>query len=545
MTVQTLVNKTQNTILSAAFIISASSGIGALLGVIKNRLLAHHFGVSKELAIFYTSDYIPGLLYSVLIVGAVSTVFIPIFSSLLKIDKNTAYKTASSIINSVLILFLCLGSVIIVFSPQIFNLISLNKFTETDASLGSNLMRIMTVSQMLLVAGSLTTSILQSYKYFLIPALAPIVYNIGMIMGIIILSPVFGIYGPAVGVLFGAAMHFIIQIPILKNTGFIYLLDIDIKDSNFNKMMSLIPSRIGSVLIANLIQTINNSLAIFISSASVITLKFANQLQGFPVALFGFSIASASLPTLSSEGENKDLSSFKKTLITSFHQMMFLVMPLSMILFILRVPVVRLVYGVSNFPWEATLETASVLSIFSFSIFAQSANYLLTRSFYALKDTKTPLILSIATSALNIAISLLLIKVFKFGIWSVAFSYSVTSILDTVILLYLLGTKTGGIETSNIFNPFAKISISTLLMGLTLYIPIKLLDQVIFDTTRTINLLILTSIAGICGVITYLLFTKIFKVEEIELLYKILRKLKITKDSAGTEISPVTETPAE
>jgi putative peptidoglycan lipid II flippase len=522
-----------------------STGFGAILGVIKNRLLAYKFGVSSELAVFYTADFIPSLLYSVLIVGAVSTVFIPIFTSLLKKSRDEAFKTASTIINSTLIFFLLVGTIIVIFAPFMFKVVSLNQFDAKDTITGANLMRLLVISQMFLVCGSLATSILQSFKYFLIPALAPVVYNLGILLGIVFLSPRMGIYGPAVGVIIGAVIHFAIQIPLLKSAGFKFSLSLNLKDVGFAKTLSLIPPRIASVLIANLVQTINNSFAILISTSSVIVLKFANQLQGFPINLFGFSIAAASLPTLSSEGESKDLTAFKKTFLTSFHQMMFLVLPLSMILFILRVPVVRIVYGVSNFPWETTLETASVLAIFSFSIFAQSANYLITRSFYALKDTVTPVFVAVITSIINVAFSAFLVVVLKYNVWAVAFSYSITSLFDMLILLYLLDRKIGRLGNKELFGPFAKISVSAILMGITLYIPIKLLDQVIFDTTRTVNLLTLTIIAGLCGVVTYLVFTKIFKVEEIELLYSIVRKLNLSKKETGTEIPRYTETPTE
>lgn len=545
MAVQTLINKTQNTILSAALIISASTGLSAILGVVKNRLLAKHFGVSDELAVFYTADYIPGLLYSVVIVAVISTVFIPIFTSLLKKNEEEAFKSAATIINTTLLFFIFAGFLVYALSPQIFKLISLGQFSTENTFLGSNLMRLLVLAQMFLVLGSLATNVLQSYRYFLVPALAPIVYNLGVICGIIFLSPSMGIYGPALGLLTGAFLHFAIQLPVLKRTSFKYLALLDLKNLGFLKAVSLVPARIVSVVIGTFIQTVNNSFALLISSSSVIALKFANQLQGFPINLFGYSIATACLPALSAESENKDLSTFKKTFLTSLHQMMFLVMPISMILVILRIPVVRIVYGVSNFPWQATVETASVLAFFSVSIFAQSANYLITRAFYALKDTLTPVLVSIGTTVLNVSISASLIVLMKFDIWAAAFSFSLTSMFDMLILLYLLDRKTGHLDTKNLFVPFIKISMATLLMGITLYVPIKLLDQVIFDTTRTINLLILTAIAGTCGVITYLLFTRLLKVDEIELLYKLTGRLKLSKKEAAAEIPPYLETPAE
>jgi putative peptidoglycan lipid II flippase len=545
MAVQTLVSKTQNTILSAAFIISISSGISALLGVVKNRLLAGSFGISKDLTVFYTADNIPSLIYSILIVGVVSTVFIPVFASLIHKDKEKAFHVASTVINSTILLFLLIGTVIFVFAPTIIKYLALGQFTPEEVVLGANLMRIMIFAQIILVAGSLATSVLQSFRYFLAPALAPIVYNAGMIAGILFLSPKFGIYGPAVGVVIGAILHLLVQLPFMAKTGFKYMFRFGFGDKEFRKTLVLIPPRIISVLIAGGLQTLNSSLVLLIAKPSVVILKFANQLQGFPVNIFGFSIAAAALPTLATLTEKGHQGDFKKIFITSLHQTMFLVMPLSMILVILRVPVVRLVYGVSNFPWLATIETASVLAVFAISIFSQSANYLITRAFHSLKDTLTPVLIGLCTALLNVSISLYLITVLHYSTWSVAFSFSVTSLLDTVFLLYFLDKKVSGFETKKLLLPFVKISLATILMGFTLYFPIKLLDQVIFDTTRTINLLMLTLIAGFCGGATYLLFTKLLKVEEIDLFYKLISKLHPAKTSSVSETPFPTETTIE
>lgn len=524
--------KTQDTILSAAAMLAAATGVNAVLGLLKGRLLAKFFGVSDDLAVFYTADRIPNLVYSILIVGAVSTVFIPVFTNILKKNKETANKTASSMISATFLFFFGASILLLAGAPQIIKLISFEKFTSLQIKLGAHLMRIMVLSQLLLVAGSLITSILQSFRHFLLPALAPIVYNTGMILGIIFLSPKYGIYGPALGVLMGSLMHFLIQIPAIKKTGFKYIPSLNFKNKHFRNMLTLIPPRIGSVLIANTIQTLNNSFAILISNASVVYLKFANQLQNFPVSLCGFSMAAASLPTLSYETGKDSLDKFKRTFSTAFHQTMFMVMPLSAILLILRVPTVRLVYGVSNFPWEATIQTARTLGFFSVSIFAQSANYLLTRAFYALRDTLTPVLVSTTTAVINVILSLFFISRLNWGVWAVALSFSITSIIDSFIHFYLLNKKLQGFEIKRIIIPFSKISVSTLLMAVTLYTPMKLLDQYVLDTSRTINLIVLTATAALVGILTYLAFTKLFKVREIELLYKFLRKIKIKKISA-------------
>jgi putative peptidoglycan lipid II flippase len=225
--------------------------------------------------------------------------------------------------------------------------------------------------------------------------------------------------------------------------------------------------------------------------------------------------------------------------------MMYLVMPISAILLILRVPVVRLVYGVDNFPWDATVKTAWTLAFFSIGIFAQSANYLITRAYYALKDTVTPVIINVTTALINVLISITFVTHFKFGVWSIALSYTITSLIDMIFMFIFLNKKVGGFDTKKVLYPFVKISMSTMLMGIMLYIPMRFLDQFVFDTTRTINLLGLTFVAGILGLSTYLMFTSLFRVKEIQLFYKLVGKIKLSSQGLSSESINLMETELE
>ena len=538
MSFTSFITKTQNGILSAAMVIASASAINAVLGFLKGRLLASHFGVSADLAIFYTADRIPFLVYSILVVGAVSTVFIPVFTDILKKDKDKAFESASSIITATLGLFFTFSLLVFIFSNQIITLLTIGKFTPEEVTKGASLMRIMMSAQMLLVLGSLITSILQSFKYFLIPALAPVLYNIGMIGGIVLLSDRYGIYGPTYGVVIGAILSLLVQLPLLQRTNFKFTFALNFKDKSFKEMLKLVPPRIIAVAMTSIVGTINNSLAILISASSVVFLKFATQLQTFPIVFVGLSMASAVLPSLSKETDPEDREKFKQTLLTTLHQTMFLVLPISVILLILRIPVVRIVYGVSNFPWEATVKTAYALAFFSLSIFADSANYVLSRAFYALKDTKTPVLINLITIFINVFLSITFVVVLKLGVWSIAFAYTITSILDLIMYLVSLNKKVGGFDMEKLVKPFTKVALSSVLMGISLYLPLKLLDKYIFDTQYTFQLLLLTGVAGTIGMAVYLIFTKLLNVEEIDLFYKLLGKLKIIKTPLP---EPVTE----
>lgn len=521
--------KTQKTILSAAFVIAFTYGLSAVLSLVRSRLLAGFFGTGDDLAVFYTADKIPSFVYSLLVVGTISTVFIPVFTNLLKHDRNAAWKTASAMISISVAVFMILGVLVYLFAPSLIRFLSVWRFNETQVELGAGLMRMMILAQLVLIVSSFITSLLQSFKYFVLPALAPVVYNLGMIAGILFLTPKYGIFGPAYGVLIGAGLHLLIQLPLLKKVDFKYHFAFNLKDKGIREILSLVPPRIFGSALVQVSSIVNNSIAILVSTSSVVVFKFADQLQSFPVNLFGASIALAALPTLSFEADETDKERFKKTFLTSFHQVLFLVIPASVILLVLRVPLVRLVFGAANFPWEATVSTAYVLAFFSFSIFAQSSVYLLTRAFFALKDTATPVKVNFFTILLSTTLSIIFINVLGWGVWAVAFSYSIAAILDALILLIILGKKVGGFEVGKIITPFTKISYSALFMGISLYVPLKLLDQLVFDTTRTVPLIFLTGIASFAGVVSYLFFTLLFKVEEIELFYKLVRKLNLVK----------------
>lgn len=519
--------KTQKSILSAAMILGVASGANAVLGLVKSRLLAHFFGVSADLSIFYTADKIPNLIYSMLVVGALSTVFIPVFAAKISRDEKRAWDTASSVILMSVLFFVLVGGLIFVFAPFVIRLLSVGKFSADEVILGVCLMRIMLAAQLILIISSFITSILHSFKYFLVPAISPIAYNVGLIFGIVFLSDKFGIYGPAYGVILGSLAHLVIQLPLLSKIDFHFSFKVNFRDKGVQKIVALVPFRVLSVLMTNIVSTVNNSLAILVSTPSVVFYKFASQLQFFPVNLFGVSIASAMLPTLSFE--NEDTRAFKRILITSIHQTLFFAIPASIVLLVLRVPVIRLVYGASRFPWEATVKTSYALAFFSISIFSQSLTYLLSRAFYALKDTVTPVKVSALTVVLNILLSLFFVSVLKFGIWSIALSYSITSFLDIVLLLVFLARKLGGFDYSKLLIPFTKISYAAVFMGLSLYIPLKCLDQYVFDTTHVSDLILLTMVVSLAGTCTYLFFTWLFKVEEITLLYKLVDKLHFSK----------------
>jgi putative peptidoglycan lipid II flippase len=537
-----LFTSTQNTVLSAAVILALAYGVSAVLGLIRSRLMATFFGDSVELAVFYIADRIPALVYSILAVGALTTVFIPVFAQELEKGKDKAFRTASNAITLCMLAFLALAVGIVLLAPQIISVISAGRLTGAEVALGAQLMQIMLVGQMLLVLSGFFGCILQSFRYFLVPALAPVLYNLGLIFGVVFLVGSYGIYAPAIGGILGALLHFAIQALFIRNTGYTYKFQCNFTDAASVKMLRLLPPRMLSLTASQISITINNALAILVSTGSVIYIKFADQLQSFPVNFIGASIALAALPSLSMETGKNDVESFNRTFFTSFFQMMFLAVPASVIFIILRVPVTRLVYGASAFPWDATLQTALILGIFSMSIFSQSAVLLLNRAFYAFKDTVTPLVISLVSICVTTGMSFTAVKFLGLGVWAIAAAITLGSFIDFLLLLAFIQTRIGRLTTANFFAPFAKIALAAIAMGLSVYAPLKLLDIKVFDTTKTPELIALTAVVIACGMVSYLFFTKVFRVKEIDLFYRLLVKLQFSKAlSPQTPIIPVLE----
>ena len=286
------------------------------------------------------------------------------------------------------------------------------------------------------------------------------------------------------------------------------------------------------------------TLAVFIATAlpagSLAIFYFAQHLNSLPVGLFGATIGQAALPSLS-QVTSENGQKFKALLIASLNQVLFLSLPAGMILLILRIPAVRLAFGTANFPWQATLLTGKVVALFAISVFAQSAVQILVRGFYALSNTKTPLFLGALSVLINVGLSLLFVYRFGLGVMGLALGISLASFIQAALLFTLLVKRLGGVSVTEFWLPAFKMTLSTLLTGLALWVPLRVLDEYLLDTARTLDLIVLSVITSLIGLGVYATLSKIFKVAElngfIDLLNKV-RHFKTTLKSSETALEP-------
>lgn len=520
-----LLLKRQTNILSAAVIIMGTVIFSQILGLIRQRLLASIFGASSHLGVYLAATRLPDFLFQLVIAGALTSAFIPVFSDYLSHGKKEeGHQIASTFLLFFMMIFIFLSIFLFIFANPIAKLVAPG-FSAKEISLMADLTRIIIFGQLVFIVGSFFSAVLQSYNHFFIPGIAASFYNLGIIIGIVALSPIIGIFSAAYGVVLGSLIFVVVQLPVVKKIGFAFRPQLNIQNKGVRKIILLMWPRTISIAVFQLGTLATLTLVSFLVNPgrNYVIFDYAQTLAFAPVALFGQTISQAAFPVLSRERER--LLEFKTTFITSFNQMLYLVFPVSALFFVLRIPIVRLVFGTGQFDWSATVLTGKTLAFFTFSIFSQAVIYLVSRGFYALHDTKTPLIVGTYTTLLMIALGFIFILPLHFGVESIAAAYGIASFINLTWMMIELNKKVGGFDTAQLFIPLLKICGATFFMGFALYIPIKLLDQLVFDTTKTVNLIMLTGISSLAGLSLYLLLTWIFSVKEAKTYLLLFRKL--------------------
>ncbi|MEA3355452.1 MAG: murein biosynthesis integral membrane protein MurJ [Patescibacteria group bacterium] len=523
-----LLLRRQNNILSAASVLMVAVFFSRILGLLRDRFLAGTFfgiNTSWQLDVYFAAFRLPDMIFQLLVVGALSAAFIPVFTNYLVKDKNQAWSLASTIITLGIILFFVFAVVLITFAKPLSKLIA-PSFSPAEITLMTNLTRLLVFAQGAFVISNFLTGILQSHRHFIIPALSPIAYNLGIIFGILVLSSRFGIYGPVFGVLIGAFLHLIIQLPLIKKIGFVFKPSINIKNTGVRRIGRLMLPRTLALAVSQIELTVAVFIATSLSRGSLSIFYFAQHLNALPVGLFGATIGQAALPTLSREYNSKSLEKFKKLFLSSLKQTLYLSLPAGMMLLVLRIPIVRLAFGARNFPWEATLLTGEVVALFALSVFAQSAIQILVRGFYAIGNTKVPLFIGASAVIFNVLLSFFFVYPLKLNVLGLALAISLSSFFHGGFLIILLSKRLGGVNKKDLLFPFIKMSTATIITGVSLWIPLRVLDRYILNTAKTFNLIILVIITSTIGLFVYIFFSKLFKIKELDNFIDLIKRAK-------------------
>ncbi len=525
----------RNSISQAAVLIALFSLISRLLGLVRDRIFAAKFGAGMELDAYFAAFRIPDFIYSLLIVGALSAAFIPVFTRYLQSDRENQTKErwliSSSVLNLVIVLWVIIGGLIIIFAEPLLHLL-VPGFEGEQFNLTVSLTRIMIFSPLFFGISNVAGSILNAYRRFFVFALAPILYNLGIIISALLFVPYLGVYALAIGVILGALLHMLAQWSNTYYLGFKYSPVLQLGHQGVRRICQLALPRIGGMAVNQINLIIQTVIGSTLMAGAIASINFANNLQSIPVGLFGVAMATAAFPTLAEHASSKRKREFVENFSKIARTILFLTIPAAVFLFLLRAQIVRVILGAGHFSWHDTIITSQLLGYFAISLFAQGLFPLLSRAFFALEDTWTPLKVAIASVSLNIVLSYLLTR--DFGTWltldlgpiGLVLAFSISMIFQAGLLIILLRKKIKDIDGLKIFFSALKILLASVVAGFGIQIA-KYFSASFLDIETGTGILSQAIIAGLIGIGLFLLIARVLNCEELKLLSRWLPARKI------------------
>lgn len=501
--------------------------LGQITGLARGIIVANVFGASPELDSFYAANRVSETLFLLVAGGALGSAFIPTFTGLLtKGDKVAAWRLASALTNAVTLTLSLLAALTAIFAPQVVRYALAPGFSAEPQifALTVSLLRIQLISAVLFGLGGLIVGILNAHQIFLIPALTPAMYQLGIIFGAIFLAPSMGIQGLAWGVIIGAVLYLVIQIPSLLKQKGTYTPSFELHNPNTRQVILLMLPRLLGVAVVQLNFWVNTNLASRMEEGSVASLTYAFSLMLMAQAAIAQSVAIAAMPTFSAQHVLGKFDEMRVSLSASLRGILFMALPASIGLMILREPLISFLYQRGEFDAHDVQLVAWALLWYAAGLVGHSLMEVLTRAFYAQQDTKTPVLIGTAAMGLNVVFSILFSRYFESIGWyplgGLALANSVATALEATTLFIFMRKRLNGIEGKSIADGAWRVGLSALGMAIGLWSWIQL------SGSWTLWLVVLGGVA--IGGVVYLAGVTIFNVPEIKTLTAaVSRRLKL------------------
>jgi len=485
-----------------------------VLGLLREAVVAAKFGTSDDYSAYYAAFKIPDALYLLIIGGALGSALIPVFSGFLgKGEAEKAWRLANSVINISFVVLLVAALLAFIFAPQLVSLVIAPNFPPPAKELTANLARMLLIQPLLLGLGGIFMALLNGSEHFLIPALAPIFYNLCIIGGALLLGDRLGVFGLAWGVVTGAAIYLTIQIPALVRMGWRYQPRFDRNAPGSREVLKAL----GPRLVGQAAFQINFIVITNLASAQPKTLSaigYAFQILMLPHGLFAMSVAVVSFPAMSRQFGAGDIAGLKLTLVKGMRQIFFFALPASLGLGLLARPIVRSLLEFGTFSEQSTDLVSYALIFFSLGLVAYGIVEIITRAFYAMQDTATPVTIAVLTIGINIGLSLLLLQPLGHG--GLALSLAITNTLEMILLLWLISRKLGKLDPDGgqLWLGAFKIALAADFMGCFLLGVNFFLSEPLAKLSKFPLIILTLLIVAIAGAI-YAATAWLLKVEEL------------------------------
>jgi putative peptidoglycan lipid II flippase len=482
------------TIQLAAVLLAGSTLLSAVLGILRERFLNRAYFETYPTGIdAYTVAFtLPDFMFIILVSGALSVTFIPVFNQrLAKGNKKSAWELSTSLINFMALITLAASILIIIFAQPIVQYIVAPGLDEASRALAVSMMRVIAVNPFLFAIATVIASMQQAIGRFTFFALAPTIYNVGIIIGTLFFTKgisIFGwqifeggIMGVALGVVLGSILQLLVSSIGLFGLGFDYRFKIYWKNKGFRKVLSLLPARSLDQGMDYVVSIAETNLASRMASGTIRAYNQALTLHMMPINLIGVAISTAAFPSLTERLGEGRVDLFIKELRNTIRVIIWIILPVATIAFFARGYVVNFIKEGGN-PLMANLLGALVVAILFRSIY-----HIAARSFYAQQDTKTPLYVSIFAISLNVVLAIWFTMVLDWGPYGLAWAQSIVAFVEVVILFFIMSKQLPDLFNVTFVHAIGRMLGATAVMGIISYILVQIfqlqeVDQKFFET---------------------------------------------------------------
>lgn len=525
----------QLSVKAAAIILASSTLLSSILGILRDRILNGFYLYSYPTGIdAYTVAFIlPDFMFSILISGALTVTLVPVFNSLRKDkrykDDSKAWELASSMLNLMSLVGLILSILMIIFAEPLIKYVVGPDLSEASRALAASMMRIIAINPFLFSISGVLSSIQQATGRYVFYAIAPAVYNIGIIIGTIFFTKgitIFGyqifeggIMGVALGVLLGSILQVIVSSIGVIGLGFEYKFRINWRARGFRKVMKLFPARSVDQGIDYFNSLVETRLASGMPAGTIRSYNQALTLHSMPINLIGVAISNAAFASMTEKLALDQTAQFRKQVQSVLRVIVWIALPVAVVVYFTRGYLINfLSRGGDNYLM------ASLLGVLVLAIFFRSIYHILARTFYARQDTKTPLIVSIIAMAINIGVAVWFVRGLDSGPIGLAWAQVISSVVEASILVALLFIQIQNLFDRDLVVSMFKMLITSLSTGGVAYLMVSLIPLAETDKTLFATLSKFSVIIFVAGV-AYLVFSKLFRVEEVEPVLRFLRRL--------------------
>lgn len=472
----------QLSVKTAAVVLASSTLVSALLGIFRDRWLNSMYYDTYPAGLdAYTAAFtVPDFLYFIITSGALAVTFIPVFNQrLVAGNKKSAWELSTSTLNFLALISFIASIFIMIFADPLVRYIVAPGLNEQSMPLAINMMRVIAINPFLFSISTVLSSMQQAVKRFVFYAIAPALYNVGIIVGILVFTnginifgwQIFegGIMGVAIGVVFGALLQLFASIIGMVGIGFQYNFKIYWKNQGFRTVLKLLPTRSADQSIDYVMSILNTNLASRMGEQAIRAYQQAASLKSMPVNLIGVAISTAFFPKLSEDAASEDIEKFTDTFKQSLSTIVWISLPVAIIAFFIRGYVVNFIKNGGD------PKIASVLGSFVVAIFFQSVFHIASRGFYARQNTKIPLILSVASFAVQLIFALIF-SASGFGPEGLAYALSISALVEVSLLLIILNKQMKGkIFDKTMISSLTRILIASAIAGMASYAMTKIM----------------------------------------------------------------------